>query len=224
MGVLVGNGILKYNPSSAIKRKKEKEPTAHTKPTKEEIEAIFSTLNQKHYPLSLLSTHIYERGIRPCELRALKISDCHSNEMEIIITSQGAKGGYGRIVPMLPWLMEDLMKFVVGYPRDFYVFGKDLLPGPKPSGEDVANRLWRQLIKEDLKINRTMYSLKAAGADKMLEEGYPITDVQYLFGHQTVEMTRIYAKAEKRLIIERLKGSSKRVINQVNSLAVDKNK
>ncbi len=93
-------------------------------------------------------------------------------------------------------------------PKHYYLFGSfkepgkgnrgsnqllpSLIPAPTKTKVDTTTRLWEKIVKKELKIDVTMYSMKKYGANKKLEAGISIDAIQNVHGHSTKEMTHIY--------------------------------
>lgn len=70
---------------------------------------------------------------------------------------------------------------------------KKFLPAKNILSKNVANNLWRKVVKEKLGIDSNMYFLKSRSANKLRQEGVELSVIKDQFRHSKETMTRIYA-------------------------------
>ena len=76
------------------------------------------------------------------------------------------------------------------------------------AGRDISRMLKRYLVRAGLPDNLSPHSYRVAVATDLLEQGVPLSDVQYLLGHADPRTTRLYDRRQKRVtrnIVERIR-------------------
>lgn len=159
---------------------------------------------------------IYYCGIRPDELRNMKVKNLNFNERMIHLDAEFTKTSKNRAVPMLGNTY-DLLKYYKDCDPEYYVFGTWVpnggrhshrnwfLPNPYQIKEDTPNKQWNQLIKKELEINKSLYSGKHKGADDKFAAGMDIKTICDIFGHSETQMTERYMHSLKSIRFEAAK-------------------
>lgn len=191
------------NPFDNIRNLKVVKNPANIPPTDEEMKLICKELRYKNYGLYIFYMMIYYCGIRPNELRNLKIKNLDFENKNINIDKEFSKNKKDRCVPMLGNIF-DLLQYYKGLDNDLYVFGTWVpnggrhsrknwfYPNPYRLKEDTPNKEWNKLIKKGLQIDKTLYSAKHKGADDKRKAGMDIKTICALFGHSEEKMTERY--------------------------------
>lgn len=194
--------LIEFNPAAKIKRLQKEAPTTHTPLTSDELLQVAEHLKKECYPLYVFTKIIFRAGVRPDEILELKYGQVHNGFIQLEPSTPTTKKKR-RLVPIDADLQADIEKINV-LPGEYYFSSKQTLsPGPTRLHRNRVSEMWLALIKEGLGIDKTMYSLKATGADARLKAGNKIEDVQFLFGHSATETTRIYDKHDReRLMAE----------------------
>jgi integrase len=89
------------------------------------------------------------------------------------------------------------------YDQNWYIFSTrnkyaSFMPGPKRMHSNRPTTWWRKIVKEDLKLDITQYSLKKLAGNDMVRLLYNerVNDLikfpQRQMGHTTSEMTEVY--------------------------------
>lgn len=72
-------------------------------------------------------------------------------------------------------------------------------PSPYKAKRDTVGRLWKKLVKEDLKINKCLYAAKHTGGDDKILAGVDLDALRNMYGHRNKRMTERYAKQVKEM-------------------------
>lgn len=205
----------KYNPFDGIRNLKVVKNISNIPPTDEEMKQICKELKEKNYGFYIFFLMIYYCGIRPDELRNLKVKNLDFNEKSVKLDAEFTKTDKDRAVPMLGNIFDLLIKFKDANP-EYYVFGTWVsnggrhscknwfLPNPYRLKEDTPNKEWNKLIKKGLGINKNLYSAKHKGADDKRSAGMDIKTICAIFGHSEEKMTERYMHSLK---VERLEAA-----------------
>jgi integrase len=127
------------------------------------------------------------------ELRLMKLEDIDWSMQVIYIRFDTGKTGARRIT-MPDALLEICNNFnLQGYPREFYIFGKNGKPGKETVSKNHFTRRFAQ-YRDALGLSSMykFYSFKHTGAGKLLESGATIVEVKSHLGHTSVESTIRY--------------------------------
>lgn len=204
------------NPFNDIRNLKVEKTFANIPPTDEEMDLICDQLQAKNYGFYIFYMLIYYCGIRPEELRNLKIKNLDFQNKMIYLDAEFTKTNKDRVVPMLGGIY-GLLKFYKDCDHDHYVFGTWVpnggrhsqknwfLPNPYQIKEDTPNKQWNQLIKVELGINKSLYSGKHKGADDKFAAGMDIKTICDIFGHSETQMTERYMHSLKNIRFEEAK-------------------
>lgn len=196
------------NPFRDIKNLKVSRIPANIPPTDKEMALICDHLKAHNYGFYIFYMLIYHCGIRPDEIRLLKVYQLDFERKLIHLEADETKSKKDRSVPMLGNVFE-LLKYCKNENPDHFVFGTWVPNGGRHSQrnwfspnqysikEDTPNRQWKKLIKEGLGINKSLYSGKHKGADDKREAGIPIKTICEIFGHSETEMTERYMHSLK---------------------------
>ena len=199
---------IKTNPFNEIRNLKVVKTLANVPPTDEEMREICRVLKEENYGFYIFFMVIYYCGIRPEELRNLKIKHLDFENRNFKLDAEFTKTDRDRIVPMLGNIHDLLSPYRECNP-DYYVFGTWLtnggkhsrknwfMPNPYQIKEDTPNKQWRQLIKKGLGIEKNLYSAKHKGADDKRRAGMDIKTICAIFGHSEEKMTERYMHSLK---------------------------
>lgn len=207
----------KTNPFNDIRNLKVVKNFSNIPPTDEEMKLICDELRAKNYGFYIFYMLIYYCGIRPEELRNLKVKQLNFITRSVELDSGFTKTDMDRIIPMLGHTYE-LLKSYKECDPEYYIFGTLVpnggrhsqknwfLPNRYQLKEDTPNKQWNKLIKKGLGINKNLYSGKHKGADDKRAAGMDIKTICAIFGHSEVEMTERYMHSLK---MERLEAAKK---------------
>lgn len=198
--------IIKSNPATVLLEKeyKKKDKRLLTPEEYSKVIAHFEKLN----PHFVTFIYCVELGIRPTyEARLLRFGMIKTIEIRdkkfyfFDIPETLTKNRKRKLVPVTPKILERLPD-LTQYPDDYYLFGStrkrlvtptQFIPSETSMSEDVANRLWKEEVKEAFGIDTNLYFLKSKNANDMREDGVDLSVIKDLFGHSKEEITKIYA-------------------------------
>ncbi len=204
---LVEWDILEYNPIRDIKTKQEQKTFAHRPPTQDEKKAIVARLKQ--YPEYFRFVSVaYGCGIRPGEIRKIRLRHLHKQESIFRLTKEVTKTGNERDVYIPKWVMGLLSEMNLhNYSSETFLFGVGFLPG-KQLPVNKSHKVWKELIKDGLKIDVDLYGLKKLAGDDMvkLQMNRGVMDLlrlpQIQFGHEDKKQTETYVNAHRNILKE----------------------
>ena len=156
--------------------------------TKEEVKKLFEvTKNEKH---KLILEILYSAGLRVSEVTNLKVSDLEfDRDMGWI---RKGKGNKDRPFIIANLLKNKLISFINNNKLHFdsYLFSGN--NNPKYSIRSI-----QEIVKKSAKLakitkNIHPHSLRHSYATHLIENGYDVSSVQSLLGHNSAETTMIY--------------------------------
>lgn len=175
------------------KRRKRKLPKTVTRT--EALQLLEAAEAERHGVRNRLILELmYRAGLRVSEAVSLYPRDI---ERDGVVKLFDAKGGDGtsyfsqEMVPLLDRWLEERRGYV--YPREWYE--KPLFV--KPNGDPLTSRYIQRLVKrlkERLGIRGivTPHVFRHSMATEMIEEGFPITEVQRQLRHADIATTSVY--------------------------------
>lgn len=199
MSELASWDIIETNIARDIKRLKREEPTTHIPITDDELLFISAHLKKINPRFYLFCRVLYKTGIRPNELLNVKFEDISGNH--IVLKPTITKSKKERFVYLDEDLQDELKSTI--HP-DYYIFSQKLFPGTSLRHRNEVSKLWKQLVKTDLGINKTMYSLKHTRGEELRKAGISIEDIKDMYGHASSSMTLNYVKNGKEVAFNRI--------------------
>lgn len=151
---------------------------------------------------------MYATSIRGKEILGLQVKDFFKKEQlfRILPINEKSKVKFEREAVIPNSLMEELNKLgLESLNPDWYIFSKGFLPGPKRMHANTPTAWWYRIVKEKLKINVDLYSLKKLGGDDMIRQGVHIHGVREQMGHTSLDTTEIYVTEHKRVYKEMIR-------------------
>lgn len=206
LSVLFNEDIIITNPVIGLKKRKHIKTESHIPASALNIETIKTELKENHYNFYIFCETIFHTGIRPEELLKVRLSMLDLELLEINLTNDITKNGMARTVPINSYLLAffTAMDFK-DLPKDYFLFGStkekfkhksnrvnEYLPAPFKIRRANASELWREVVKDKLNINMTLYALKKHGANAKILAGVSIGSLKDLFGHSSELTTAIY--------------------------------
>lgn len=162
---------------------------------------------------------LFQTGLRPHEILLIQIKMIDLKNRVIILPKEIIKTSIKRIVPIDDYIYDFLLsKDLSQLNKDFFLFGTnrpyknkgvsnetDLIPAAEPLSRKTVSKWWQRKVEIPLGIDVKLYSFKHLTANKRLEAGQSLDDVQHLFGHTNKAMTRVYATHLTNIYVDRLK-------------------
>lgn len=208
---LVEYEAIDFNPFDRLKGRPAIKTNPHRHATVKEVEKIKKHLkeNQPYFFIYLLAE--YHTGIRPKELFSLQVKDFDrlNQCFHVRPIEDGSKTRIARMVPIPNAFMQYLFTLQLDkYPPDYYIFSTYFQPGAIRKKRDYATKLWYKAVKEELRINVSLYSFKGLGGEDKRAAGIDAVAVQKQFGHTKMSTTMIYLHREQDRINQMIKEHS----------------
>lgn len=155
---------------------------------------------------------LYHLDLRPKEIRLLKVGMIDQEKWYFSLPETITKNDKKAYILIPDDLKKDLIKLDLSNPDNF-LFGvaktwgrdrsEDFLPSKYMISRDSTCKLWRKEVKEYLKIDSDMYSLKKKNNNDKLKRGWGIEEVKEVNRHSSIEMTKIYATEYSEIVQEK---------------------
>lgn len=136
---------------------------------------------------------LYSTGCRVTELVNMKLSDINTQEFSVQIVGKGKKHNTVYLNEKAQISLNEYMAVRKG--NSEYIFLSERAPYKKLSTRTVE--LLFSKIGEKLNIKLTPHILRHTSATLALQGGMPITQVQKMLGHASVNTTQIYAETSQ---------------------------
>lgn len=162
---------------------------------------VFKKELQKDQQLWLAVQFMFYCGLRPNhEVREMKIGALDLVAGFIYVNRSISKNGSTRVVTIprqfLTFLRDNID--TRKWDREFYIFGRDGMPGPVPIGKNKLGYKFRK-IREKLNMPHEykFYSWKHTSAIELDESRIPMKEISRHYGHSTISITDIYMRNKK---------------------------
>lgn len=167
----------------------------------EEVRRLFGAItNQKHRCILKI---IYGGGLRLSEVTNLRISDIHSDRLQVFV--HGGKGKKDRYTTLSSRFLTELREYYLSYQPQYWLFEGQA--GGQYSNRSVQAILRRAVEKSKVNPHCTVHTLRHSYATHLLEAGTSLRHIQELLGHANSKTTEIYthvSTAEKQRVISPL--------------------
>ena len=166
-----------------------------------DMEKLMTCINQNDPQLYLACLMQFYCAIRPgTELRLLKIKHIDFWNQMIMINILDAKTEREEHIGIPDQLFELITnKYQLqNYNREFYIFGKNGMPGPDPLGKN-SMRIRFNKYRDMLGMSKEykFYSLKHTGAGMLLENGFNLKELMEHLRHRDINSTYHYIRKYK---------------------------
>lgn len=156
--------------------------------TQEEIQILFNACDNLRDKCILMT--IYGAGLRISEVASLKVSDIHSNKMQLFI--RNAKGSKDRYALLSQANLEMLRAYWKAYRPKEWLFYSRNHTGTHLTTKAVQNIFHKYINKAKITKNVTAHSLRHSFATHLLESGTSIFHIKQLLGHSDISTTCFY--------------------------------
>ena len=200
---LVERNYSEINPFLRIKKFKKQDPEISFY-TVEERNVMREKLPGLNFELFVISQLIYYCFLRPQEIVRLRIENIDLANRCINIPPDVSKNKKQQKVNIPDSFLPVISKLnIIDFPRNYYVFSKNLKPGTFLIAPTRIAGAW-QKARIILGINRTLYNLKHTGIGVAIAAGINLRDIQLQGRHYSLEYTQIYADKISRTPSEKL--------------------
>lgn len=165
---------------------------------------------------------LFQTGLRPNEITAIKIKMINMSDRIIVIPKEYVKTKKERIIVIDNFVYDWLLKKdLQNQNMEHYLFGfttpisnkrriKDyeVTIAPHRTSRELMTNMWKKLVKRELGISSNLYSIKHLRANKELIVNENLELARVLFGHADLKMTEVYATQKDSISRERLKAST----------------
>ncbi|HWI54366.1 MAG TPA: tyrosine-type recombinase/integrase [Desulfobacteria bacterium] len=156
--------------------------------TKAEIQSLFDVCDNLRDKAILMT--IYGAGLRVSEVACLKVSDIHSDKMQLLI--RNGKGGKDRYALLSQANLEVLRDYWKAYhPKEWLVYSR-VHTGTHMTTKAVQNLFRKYVQKAKITKNVTAHTLRHSFATHLLESGTSIFYIKQLLGHSDISTTCFY--------------------------------
>jgi len=167
----------------------------------EEVRRLFDAVeNLKHRCILKI---IYGGGLRLSEVVNLRLSDIHSDRLQLFVN--GGKGKKDRYTTLSAKFLEELRTYYKEYQPKHWLFEGQT--GGQYSRRSVQAVLRKAVDKSGVNSLCTVHTLRHSYATHLLEAGTSLRHIQELLGHANSSTTEIYthvSNAEKQRVISPL--------------------
>jgi len=190
---LLQKGYIKSDPTTVFQNKKKKEKKRGVI-EKQDINIIFSHLDQNFKEFSLLSKLLFYCYIRPTEISKLKVGDINIQKQLIYISEDVAKKSFG-YVTIPSHLINEVANHIKSAKVDDYIFSlNQLLPGQNMANRKFYYRLWIKHVVNKKLTNQPFYSLKDSGITLALDNSVSTASVMNQARHKDLTITTKYIR------------------------------
>lgn len=214
--------LIQYNPAQGVSLPTGKEAASRRALTEEERTLFLDVCSRLPADISAKFLVSYFCGLRPAEVRALRMQNWDQTTQEFNITNSinpanqliepKSKAGY-RTVPIPDRLNKYLLALSPPASPTHFIFGN----ADRPCTNQRYERAWHRIIREmNIAAGAQMYRnaiitpvidndlspyyLRHTYCTILAEEGIPLKTAQYLMGHSSVELTaKIYTHVTPKL-------------------------
>lgn len=161
-----------------------------------DIKIMCQTMERFDPQLYLAAMFLYYAAVRPGnELKGLLIKDINFFNNRIHISQINGKMR-ARTIDMPDPLKELILKYEIDkFPHDYYVFGRNHMPGPERlSVNNFSYRFNKLRVQLGMPEDYKLYSFKHNGAGALLEFGATIEEIMKHLGHTDIQSTHVYIR------------------------------
>jgi integrase len=164
--------------------------------TKEQRILIKDYLYRNKSPFYLVSQCIYYFLIRPKEVVELQRKRVNFEDGIITIISGSGKNRRQRTAVIPDHFKKELKESWEKTPPEWYLFGKNFIPGPEPIRRNRLSEAHRKIL-DDLGIGKehTLYSWKHTGFVEAIKSGMDLYSVMRQAGHSSLQEMMPYVKS-----------------------------
>jgi len=156
--------------------------------TQKEVQALFNACDNLRDKCILMT--LYGAGLRLSEVASLKVSDVHSDKMQLFI--RNAKGGKDRYALLSQANLEILRAYWKAYHPKEWLFYSRNHTGKHITSRAVQNIFKKYVKKAKITKNVSVHTMRHSFATHLLESGTSIYHIKQLLGHSNINTTCVY--------------------------------
>jgi len=156
--------------------------------TQKEVQALFNACDNLKDKCILMT--LYGAGLRLSEVASLKVSDVHSDKMQLFI--RNAKGGKDRYALLSQANLEILRAYWKAYHPKEWLFYSRNHTGKHITSRAVQNIFKKYVKKAKITKNVSVHTMRHSFATHLLESGTSIYHIKQLLGHSNINTTCVY--------------------------------
>ena len=156
--------------------------------TQEEIQSVFNVCDNLRDKCILMT--LYGAGLRLSEVASLKVSDIHSDKMQLFI--RNAKRSKDRYAILSQANLEMLRTYWKVYRPKEWLFYSRNHTGTHITPRAIENLFKKYVKKANISKNVTVHTMRHSFATHLLESGISIYHIKQLLGHSNINTTCIY--------------------------------
>ncbi|MFZ4413628.1 MAG: tyrosine-type recombinase/integrase [Bacteroidales bacterium] len=173
--------------------------------TESEWNILFTYLPAEDPQLWIIANFIYYAALRPQEIMRLQFVNVDLARQKIYSLGVNSKNHKQQVIEIPDTFMKILKNMDWGYPSHYYLFSKNLLPGPVENYPNRISERWRAFANKHDILERNIYDLKHNAAGRLCDAGFDLRDIQLHFRHHSIEQTVEYFSKFRNISSERLK-------------------
>ncbi|WP_375561226.1 tyrosine-type recombinase/integrase [Bernardetia sp. OM2101] len=190
------NDWIKKNPLINVDRRRKEDPEKHTPYTETEYERIKDYFIEKEPFLWSFIEFMCHTGLRPNEIRQMKVGDIDTENWLVRLRSSIAKTGKERIIKIRSEYRPTINEWCLDlYPKKFFLFSnKSKGIGEKMAGKNAFSmKFFEHRPYLNVTENHTLYGFRHTMALRILENNnHNLKKVQKYLGHTSLKATFNY--------------------------------
>ena len=156
--------------------------------TQEEIQALFNVCDNLRDKCILMT--LYGAGLRLSEVASLKVSDIHSDKMQLFI--RNAKGSKDRYALLSQTNLEMLRAYWKAYHPKGWLFYSRNHTCTHMTTKAIQNLFHKYVKKANISKKVSVHTMRHSFATHLLESGTSIYHIKQLLGHSNINTTCVY--------------------------------
>ncbi|MCO1604026.1 tyrosine-type recombinase/integrase [Desulfosporosinus nitroreducens] len=156
--------------------------------TQEEIQALFNVCDNLRDKCILMT--LYGAGLRLSEVASLKVSDIHSDKMQLFI--RNAKGSKDRYALLSQTNLEMLRAYWKAYHPKEWLFYSRNHTCTHMTTKAIQNLFHKYVKKANISKKVSVHTMRHSFATHLLESGTSIYHIKQLLGHSNINTTCVY--------------------------------
>lgn len=207
---LIEHGYCMTNPFNKCRNRPTETKIRTLIPPNTRYKVLAHVRNSKAPNFEIVMHLIFSSLIRPTEIMRIQLKDINLKDACIHISADKAKTHKDRYAVLTDACIKQLIPLLSkGYPNDWYLLGKDLVPSPEKCWNGRFKKEWMKIRKAcHLPVEMQLYSLKDSGITELLESGLDTLTVMKAADHHDLTTTTKYANHEDKDMISKVRAAN----------------